>query len=262
MRPIGCSLISTSSSFPALRQRDPAGFPRASVETAFNAPATSDEGRKTLECLLWFHYDENNGGRQLSSREQSVVPPRSTCRDVRGCLRARLFSVSSKAMKVARALEPAGVAGLLSSGHGDAEGLDSDVFAMAQALIGSRQNVSPKRLVEPGPSARQLDPLLSLAAAVGGQRLPWRPRARCAAIGTHGVDGRGDSEPAAWRPCHRLRCRPHQRAGDGLTAPASPVSIDAGRGPRLLRQHRHGGPAQGLGAPAAPALRVPQRTPG
>jgi nitroreductase len=54
--------------------------------------------------------------------------------------------------------------------------LDSDIVAMAQALIGSRQNVSPKRLVEPGPSAQQLDVLLTLAAAAPdhGQLTPWR----------------------------------------------------------------------------------------
>ena len=47
---------------------------------------------------------------------------------------------------------------------------------MAQALISSRQNVSPKRLVEPGPSADQLDALLSLAAAAPdhGLLMPWR----------------------------------------------------------------------------------------
>ena len=46
----------------------------------------------------------------------------------------------------------------------------------ACALIASRQNVSPKRLVDPGPSAEQLDALLSLAAAAPdhGLLLPWR----------------------------------------------------------------------------------------
>jgi nitroreductase len=53
---------------------------------------------------------------------------------------------------------------------------DRDAFSMAQALISSRQNVSPKRLVEPGPSADQLDALLSLAAAAPdhGLLMPWR----------------------------------------------------------------------------------------
>jgi nitroreductase len=54
--------------------------------------------------------------------------------------------------------------------------LDGETYSMAQALISSRQNVSPKRLVEPGPSAEQLDALLSLAAAAPdhGLLMPWR----------------------------------------------------------------------------------------
>lgn len=46
----------------------------------------------------------------------------------------------------------------------------------ACALIASRQNVSPKRLVEPGPNAAQLDRLFAAAAAAPdhGQLLPWR----------------------------------------------------------------------------------------
>ena len=53
---------------------------------------------------------------------------------------------------------------------------DGETFSMAQALISSRQNVSPKRLVEPGPSAEQLEALLSLAAAAPdhGLLMPWR----------------------------------------------------------------------------------------
>ena len=53
---------------------------------------------------------------------------------------------------------------------------DGETFLMASALISSRQNVSPKRLVEPGPSAEQLDALLSLAAAAPdhGLLMPWR----------------------------------------------------------------------------------------
>lgn len=53
---------------------------------------------------------------------------------------------------------------------------DGETFSMAQELISSRQNVSPKRLDEPGPSAEQLDALLSLAAAAPdhGLLMPWR----------------------------------------------------------------------------------------
>lgn len=55
-------------------------------------------------------------------------------------------------------------------------GLDGDPFGFAQSLIGSRQNVSPKRLVEPGPTAEELDDLMSLAAAAPDHGLltPWR----------------------------------------------------------------------------------------
>jgi nitroreductase len=57
-----------------------------------------------------------------------------------------------------------------------ADALDHGVFAMAQALITSRQNVSPKRLIAPGPSAEQLNELLALAAAAPDHGLlqPWR----------------------------------------------------------------------------------------
>lgn len=55
-------------------------------------------------------------------------------------------------------------------------GLDGDPFGFAQSLIGSRQNVSPRRLVDPGPTAEQLHDLLSLSAAAPDHGLltPWR----------------------------------------------------------------------------------------
>ena len=72
----------------------------------------------------------------------------------------------------------AATAGTPSPGYGGGSSgaLDHSAFDMAQALIGSRQNVSPKRLVEPGPTAQQLDELLSLAAAAPDHGLlnPWR----------------------------------------------------------------------------------------
>jgi nitroreductase len=80
-------------------------------------------------------------------------------------------------MKVAGVLNPAATTGPPSCRYGDdSDGLDSEVFATAQALISSRQNVSPKRLVEPGPSPQQLNDLLSLAAAAPDHGLlnPWR----------------------------------------------------------------------------------------
>src|SRR5215208_3072504 len=57
-----------------------------------------------------------------------------------------------------------------------AAGLESEVFDFAQALIESRQNISPRRLFEPGPTAQELQALLSLAAAAPdhGLQTPWR----------------------------------------------------------------------------------------
>lgn len=56
----------------------------------------------------------------------------------------------------------------LSSGHELAE--------FANALIHSRQNVSPRRLHEPGPSPQQLQDILGTAGAAPdhGKLLPWR----------------------------------------------------------------------------------------
>lgn len=53
---------------------------------------------------------------------------------------------------------------------------DAEFFGATQALIESRQNVSPKRLVEPGPSPQQFTALMSLAAAAPDHGLltPWR----------------------------------------------------------------------------------------
>ena len=51
-----------------------------------------------------------------------------------------------------------------------------DALAFAQSLITTRSNVSPRRLVEPGPSAQQVEALLELAAAAPDHGLltPWR----------------------------------------------------------------------------------------
>ena len=56
----------------------------------------------------------------------------------------------------------------LPSGH--------ELSEFAYALIHSRQNVSPRRLDEPGPSAQQLQDILGAAAAAPdhGLLLPWR----------------------------------------------------------------------------------------
>jgi nitroreductase len=54
---------------------------------------------------------------------------------------------------------------------GRAEGAE-----FAKALIHSRQNVSPRRLDEPGPSAQQIEEILGAAAAAPdrGMLMPWR----------------------------------------------------------------------------------------
>lgn len=51
-----------------------------------------------------------------------------------------------------------------------------DTPGFTEALIASRQNVSPKRLVEPGPSPRQREALFQAAAAAPdhGLLVPWR----------------------------------------------------------------------------------------
>lgn len=80
-------------------------------------------------------------------------------------------------MNVASAIDQAATVDQPPPPHrASADGYDRGVFAMAQALISSRQNVSPKRLIEPGPSAEQLDDLLALAAAAPDHGLlqPWR----------------------------------------------------------------------------------------
>jgi nitroreductase len=61
-----------------------------------------------------------------------------------------------------------------TDGAGEAQ--DFGAFWFAQALVTSRQNVSPKRLVEPGPSEGQLEAMLQMAAAAPDHGLltPWR----------------------------------------------------------------------------------------
>lgn len=68
-----------------------------------------------------------------------------------------------------------------TSGAPSHEGFDGppaepEAFGIAQALICSRQNISPRRLEEPGPSAEQLNALLTLAGAAPDHGLltPWR----------------------------------------------------------------------------------------
>jgi nitroreductase len=54
--------------------------------------------------------------------------------------------------------------------------LEKELADLAATLIHARQTILPKRLVEPGPDAVQLDRILGSAAAAPdhGQLLPWR----------------------------------------------------------------------------------------
>lgn len=58
----------------------------------------------------------------------------------------------------------------------ESNGSDGDLAAFALTLITSRQNILPKRLAEPGPSAAQVDDMFRCAAAAPdhGQVMPWR----------------------------------------------------------------------------------------
>lgn len=49
-------------------------------------------------------------------------------------------------------------------------------FGLATGLVTTRQNIAPRRLVDPGPTAAELDALLSMAAAAPdhGMLTPWR----------------------------------------------------------------------------------------
>lgn len=74
-------------------------------------------------------------------------------------------------MKQPSTLVPPSAPARASCASGENEAED-----FACTLIASRQNVSPKRLVEPGPSAAQLERILAAAAAAPdhGELTPWR----------------------------------------------------------------------------------------
>lgn len=107
----------------------------------------------------------------------------------------------------------------------------TDAFDTTRALIHSRSNVSPRRLVEPGPTREQLDELLALAAAAPdhGQLTPWRfvlvPAAQRARLGEAFAQALGDRDPAA---------TPEQLAAAREKAQRAPLLLVAvaGLGPR------------------------------
>lgn len=59
---------------------------------------------------------------------------------------------------------------------GGAGASDLSAFQWTESLLASRQNISPKRLIEPGPDSGQLRAILSLAATAPDHGLlkPWR----------------------------------------------------------------------------------------
>lgn len=78
-----------------------------------------------------------------------------------------------------------------------------EVAAFTQVLIASRQNVSPKRLFEPGPDAAQREALFSAAAAAPdhGEITPWRfvivPADKRSLLADVFVQALADRDPAA-----------------------------------------------------------------
>lgn len=117
-----------------------------------------------------------------------------------------------------------------------------ELSEFATALIHSRQNVSPRRLDEPGPRPAQLQDILSAAAAAPdhGQLLPWRfiivpknQRARLAEVfGLALVDRDPDATPAqVENACEKAHRAPFlMLAIARLTEHEPSTAIAAGRG--------------------------------
>ena len=92
-----------------------------------------------------------------------------------------------------------------SSGRSDATAAQEpcEIAELAQELIASRQNVSPKRLLEPGPDAAQLARIFAAAAAAPdhGEITPWRfvivPAAARARLGEVFALALTDRDPGA-----------------------------------------------------------------
>lgn len=79
----------------------------------------------------------------------------------------------------------------------------AELAVFARELIHSRQNVSPKRLVEPGPTPSQLQDILATAGAAPdhGTLMPWRfvvvPAPRRAALAEVFANALQDRDPQA-----------------------------------------------------------------
>lgn len=117
-----------------------------------------------------------------------------------------------------------------------------ELSEFANVLIHSRQNVSPRRLGEPGPLPEQLQDILGAAAAAPdhGQLLPWRfvvvpkdQRARLAEVfGLALVDRDPNATPAQIEnACEKAHRSPFlMLAVARLTEPESTTTITLGRG--------------------------------
>jgi len=90
-----------------------------------------------------------------------------------------------------------------SGAPAESEGPAHDVLANVFGAIAWRQHVSPKRLVDPGPDAAQIEQLFSAAAAAPdhGEILPWRfvivPQEKRAALGEAFAAALTDRDPGA-----------------------------------------------------------------
>lgn len=107
-------------------------------------------------------------------------------------------------------------------------------FAPVQAAITGRCNVSPKRLVAPGPSMQQLEALLALAAAAPdhGHLLPWRfvliPQAQRQRLGDAFVSALIGRDPGATQEQIASAAEKAQRAPVLLLAVACSGHTDSG----------------------------------
>ena len=92
--------------------------------------------------------------------------------------------------------------GLFVDQNGNAAAM-RDLVEMAGAMINSRQNVSPKRLHEPGPSPEQVEVMLAAAASAPDHGIitPWRfiivPQEKRALLGNAFAAALTDRDPSA-----------------------------------------------------------------
>jgi nitroreductase len=114
----------------------------------------------------------------------------------------------------------------------------SELSEFANALMHSRQNVAPRRLLAPGPTEQQLQEILGTAAAAPdhGQLLPWRfvivpvtQRERLAQVFAQALQ---DRDPGATAPQLEQAREKAFRSPFLMLAIARLCALDALRGPR------------------------------